>query len=64
MSFNASIHVFNSETAAQIQTSEIYGALESEFYGNLVYTFKKLIGRNIFFFSVQKNHFTLQTYRI
>ena len=37
---------------------------EPEFYGDLVYKCKKLIGRNDFFFSVQKNHYTLQTYRL
>ena len=36
----------------------------SELYGDLVYKFKKLIGSNDFFFSVQKNHNTLQTYRL
>ena len=36
------------------------GLSEPEFYGDLVY-FKKLIGRNEF--SIQKNHYTLQTYR-
>ena len=30
------------------------GLSEPEFYGDLVYKFKKLIGRNDFFFSVQK----------
>ena len=40
------------------------GLSEPEFYGDLVYK-KKLIGRNDFFFSVQKkNHNTLQTYRL
>ena len=34
---------------------------EPEFYGDLVYKFKKFIGRND---SVQKNHYTLQTYRL
>ena len=37
------------------------GLSEPEFYGDLVYKFKKLIG---IFFSVQKNHNTLQTYRL
>ena len=36
------------------------GLSEPEFYGNLVYKFKKLIGRNVvvvfFFFSIQKIH--------
>ena len=36
------------------------GLSEPEFYGDLVYKFKKLIGRNDF----QKNHYTLQTYRL
>ena len=40
------------------------GLSEPEFYGDLVYKFKKLIGINDFFFSVQKNHNTLQTYRL
>ena len=40
------------------------GLSEQEFYDDLVYKFKKLIGRNDFSFSVQKNHYTLQTYRI
>ena len=38
------------------------GLSEPEFYGDLVYKFKKLIGINDF--SVQKNHNTLQTYRL
>ena len=54
MSINASIRVFNSETDAQRQTPEIYGALEPEFYGDMVYKFKKLIGR-FFFFSSEKS---------
>ena len=34
---------------------------ELEFYGDLVYKFKKLIGRNVVVvFSVQKNHNNLQ----
>ena len=41
------------------------GLSEPEFYGDLVYKFKKFIGRNDFsFFSIQKNHYALQTYRI
>ena len=40
------------------------GLSEPEFYGDLVYIFTKLIVRNDFFFSVQKNHYTLQTYRL
>ena len=40
------------------------GLSEPEFYGDLVYKFKKLIGINEFFFSFQKNHNTLQTYRL
>ena len=40
------------------------GLSEPEFYGDLVYKFKKLIGRNDFFFSVQKAHYMLQTYRL
>ena len=35
------------------------GLSEPEFYGDLVYKFKEG-----FFFSVQKNHYTLQTYRL
>ena len=38
------------------------GLSEPEFYDDLVNKFKKIIGRNDF--SFQKNHFTLQTYRI
>ena len=37
------------------------GLSEPEFYGDLVYKFKKL---KLFFFSVQKNHNTLQTYKL
>ena len=41
------------------------GLPEPEFYGDLVYKFKKLIGINDFsLISVQKNHNTLQTYRL
>ena len=40
------------------------GLSEPESYGDLVYKFKKLKGINGFFFSVQKNHNTLQTYRL
>ena len=40
------------------------GLSEPEFYGDLVYQFIELIGRKEFFFSVQKNHNTLQTYRL
>ena len=36
------------------------GLSEPGFYGDLVYNFEKLIGSNIFFFSFQKNHNTLQ----
>ena len=38
----------------------------SEFYGDLVYKFKKLIGRNDFAFRFRKiiTHYALQTYRI
>ena len=39
------------------------GLSEPEFYGDLVYKLKKLIGKNDFL-SVQKNHYTLQTYRL
>ena len=38
------------------------GISEPEFYDDLVYKFKKLIGINDF--SIQKNHNTLQTYRL
>ena len=34
---------------------------EPEFYGDLVYKFKKLIGRNDFSFQFRKNHYALQT---
>ena len=39
------------------------GLSEPEFYGDLVYKFKKLIGRNDFSFQFRKNHCALQTYR-
>ena len=40
------------------------GLSEPVFYGDLAYK-KKLVGRTVFFFfSIQKNHNTLQTYRI
>ena len=32
------------------------GLSEPEFYGDLVYKFEKLKGKNDFFFSIQKNH--------
>ena len=37
------------------------GLSEPEFYGNLVYKFKKLIGMNDFSFSIQKTHYALRT---
>ena len=40
------------------------GLSEPELYGDLVYKLKKLIVRKDFFFSVKKNHNTLQTYRL
>ena len=40
------------------------GLSEPEFYGDLVYKFEKLIGRNDFSFQFRKNHCTLQTYRL
>ena len=40
------------------------GISEPEFYCDLVYRFKNFFGWNFFFFSVQKNHNTLQTYRL
>ena len=40
------------------------GLSEPEFYGDLVYKFKKLIGSNDFSFQFRKNHNTLQTYRL
>ena len=40
------------------------GLSEPEFYGDLVYKFKKFIGRNDFSFQFRKNHYALQTYRI
>ena len=44
---------------------ELIDALsEPEFNGVLVYKFKKLIGRNVFFFFSVQNHNTLQTYRL
>ena len=36
------------------------GLSEPEFYGDLVYKFKKLIGRNDFSFQFRKHHNTLQ----
>ena len=36
------------------------GLSEPEFYGDLVYKFKKLIGRKDFSFQFRKNHYTLQ----
>ena len=38
------------------------GLSEPEFYGDLVYKFKKLIGINDISFQFRKNHNTLQTY--
>ena len=40
------------------------GLSEPEFYGDLVYKFKKIVGRADFSGSVQKNYRTLQTYWI
>ena len=40
------------------------GLLEPEFYGDLVYKFKKTVGRADFSESVQKNYRSLQTYWI
>ena len=40
------------------------GLSEPEFYGDLVYKFKKLIGSNDFSFQFRKNRNTLQTYRL
>ena len=41
------------------------GLSEPEFHGDLVYKFKKLIGRNDLSFQFRKkNHYTLQTYRL
>ena len=40
------------------------GLSEPEFYGDLVYKFKKLKGINDFSFQFRKNHNTLQTYRL
>ena len=40
------------------------GLSEPEFYGDLVYKYRKLIGSNDFLFSLEKNHNTLQTYRL
>ena len=34
-----------------------------DFYGDLVYKFKKIIGRNDFSYQFIKNYYTLQTYR-
>ena len=38
------------------------GLSEPEFYGDLVYKLKKLIGRNDFSFQFRINHYALQTY--
>ena len=40
------------------------GRSEPESYGDLVYKFKKLNRKERFFFSIQKNRNTLETYRI
>ena len=40
------------------------GLSEPEFYDDMIYKCKKLIGRNDFYFHFRKNHYTLQTYRI
>ena len=40
------------------------GLSEPEFYGDLVYKFKKLIGRNDCYLQLKKNHYALQMYRI
>ena len=41
------------------------GLSETEFYGDLVYKFKKLVGSNDFSFQFRKNHInTLETYRL
>ena len=47
-----------------IQTLLNEGLSEPEFYGNLVYKFKKLIGSNDFSFQFRKKHNTLQTYML
>ena len=54
------ISKFNVETKTLLRE----GLSEPEFYGDLVNKFKKLLGRNDFFFSIQKIHNPLQTYRI
>ena len=40
------------------------GLSEPKFYGDLVYKCKKLIGMNDFSFQFNKNHYTLQAYRL
>ena len=40
------------------------GLSEPEFYGDLVYKFKKLKGKNDFSFQFRKNHISLQTYSL
>ena len=40
------------------------GLSDPEFYGDLVYKFKKLIGSNDFSIQFRKNHNTLQMYRL
>ena len=42
----------------------IFRLSEPEFYGDLDYKFKKLIGRIVFSFQFRKKHYTLQTYRL
>ena len=39
------------------------GLSEPEFYGDLVYIFKRLLGRNDFLFSLEKSLY-VKTYRI
>ena len=45
----------------RLKTLSREGLSEPEFYGDLVYKFKKLIGRNDFSFQFRKSHYTLQT---
>ena len=54
---NELISIFN----VGLKTLLREGLSEPEFFGDLVYK-KKLIGRNDFFFSIQKIHYT--SYRI
>ena len=55
---------FISKYNVGLKTRLSEGISEPEFYGDLVYKFKKLIGSNVFSFQFRKNHNTLKTYRL